>query len=1023
MRKIAWWSLLLPACVLLLPAAASGACTNDERCDAVDLGKLDRGMTLGDRLQGLYDNNCAGSSTDPNPSDDGGWFNDAGVWFRFETGNDPSPVTLVEALNDPEGTGDEIDLQLAVFRAITSSCDGVLRFEKSLSDNSSFDGTLPLFCLRPNTVYFILVDGGTSTAGSDRGVFGLQVRSLELTEAPDYRCTAQNLGPVPEGGATGPGGVQSNFCATSFGDPLSSTFATQVTVWYRFQAPSSGHVIIDGRSEGLLFPLGIQLALYRPVDNDCNSSFEEVASGYEGGDPDEQLQVTCLYPGETYYLMVDGFGTGGVGMFELSVRDAGDITPVTTIDTVLCAGERLQVGTSVYTESGNYVDTLQLQAGCDSIIRTNLTVLTPVSLLLDQTELAVWEEAPGSAVAKAGGGTGNYAFEWCDGTTGSENRNLIAGEDCFLRVEDTRGCSADTTFSVSFTTLILPAAQAQPARCAGDDSALFSVVAGNGIAPYTYRWESLNGAGDGQGELAADGQSFRVDSLPAGDYRITLADAYSDTSFVLSLLEPAPLQLSASQQTDASCYGSCDGALDLQASGGTGAYRYAWSNGQRGAKVNDLCSGSYSLTLTDENACITNATYTINEPPEFIATASELQSVRCFGEANGRAEVTTNGQPAAYTWSNGRDSALVSGLSAGAYTVIVTNVDGCADTASVQITQPEAPLSARITETESISCHGAADGRLEASISGPYESIALNWSDGIQTIDPGQLPAGIYQLQATNERGCTAIARYVLNEPAPIRADLNARDITCLDPDNGGEIRIGEVSGGKPAFTFSLDGIIFQQSSFFAGLFPGSYEVVIQDAEGCEAQFPVTIAGPPDLRVNLGGDRSIQLGDTLQLLARANSSNLQYTWESAEGAFDVEGAFVEAVPLQSKAYRVTVRDTVTLCTATDMAFITVRKDRKVFVPTAFSPNGDGINDRFSLFTGQGTTAVRWLRIFSREGALVYEAENLSSGDTGIGWDGRFRGQMLSSGVYVYAAEIEFLDGVSEIFKGEVVLMR
>lgn len=1023
MRKIVMWSTLLPVCLWLIPAAASGACTNDERCDAVDLGQLNKGETLGDASLGLYDNTCGGSSTDPNPSDEGGWFNDAGVWFRFETGSDPGPMVLIEALNDPEGTGDEIDLQLAVYRAITSSCDGILRYEESLSDNNSFDGTLPLLCLSPNSTYYILVDGGSSASGSRTGVFGLQVRSLDVREGPDYRCTAEDLGRVPEGGAMAAAGVQSNFCATSFGDPAATAFATQVTVWYKFEAPSSGHVLIEGRSEGLLYPLGIQLALYRPAGGNCNGSFEEIASGYEESSSDENLQVTCLYPGETYYIMVDGFGVGGIGMFELAVRDAGDITPVTTLDTVLCAGESLQVGTSVYTESGNYVDTLQLQAGCDSIVRTSLTVLSPVEIVLDQTEMAIWGGRPGAAIAKAGGGAGNYTFEWCDGQTGPENRALPAAGECFLRVSDERGCAADTTFTVDFTTRIFPSIQTRPARCAGEANAGFEVAAANGIAPYTYQWTSAEGGERGQGELSADDQSFAVGDLPAGDYRVTLSDAYSDTSFTVSLEEPEALQLNPVLQQDASCYGACDGALDIQAAGGTGAYRYAWSNGGQGGKADGLCAGAYRLTLTDDNGCTTSADYAIGQPPEFIAEATELQAVRCFGEANGRAVVNTNGQPVSYAWSNGADSTEVAGLTAGNYRVTVTNADGCLDTAGVQITQPEAPLEVRISETNPVSCHGAADGRLEAGISGPYESLALEWSDGIQAVDPTRLGAGIYELTATNERGCIATARYVLNEPAPIRAGLSARDVTCLDPENGGEIRVGEVSGGRPAYQYSLDGVFFQQSSVFAGLFPGAYEVVIRDATGCEAQFPASVQGPPELRVSLGGDRSIQLGDTLQLLARANSTNLQYTWEPAAEPFETEGGFLQAVPLQSTAYRVTVRDTVTFCTATDAALITVRKERKVFAPTAFSPNGDGVNDFFTIFTGQGTAGIRYLRIFSRDGALTYEAENLLSGDEYSGWDGRFRGQPMPAGVYVYFAEIDFIDGVTEGFKGEVVLIR
>lgn len=1013
----------------IIPDGVSGnlplpaACTNDDICDAVDLGVLANGAVLGDAGQGLYDNTCATNSTDRQPADDGSFYNDAGVWFRFRTGDDPTPLILIGARNDPEGTGDQIDLEMAVYRSFGGDCDDFLRYEGGISDRSTLDGLFFLNCPRPNTTYFILIDGTFNGPGLERGVFGVELREIEVTEAADAPCSAEAMGVVPERGTIATDGVRSNACATSFGDPRPTAFATQVTVWFTFQAPASGHVRIDGLSQGTIRPLGVQLALFLPDNRRCTGNFQEIASAYTSGSSDESMEVTCLYPGETYYIMVDGFGAGGRGMFSIAVTDLGDITPVTQLDTTLCFGDSLQVGQSIYTRTGNYIDTLQVEAGCDSIVLTNLTVLDPLRLTIDQTEPAVWQGTPGTATVAATGGAGSYAYEWCDGTAAPINDQLIADSECTVQVTDGMGCQTDTSFTVAFTTLISLTFDTMQVRCAGDSSGQFSFSAANGIAPYQFRWRSSSGLMEEQGQLMTDNQQMLYELLPAGDYELTVSDAYSDTVVTLTISEPPPLSVALLKKEDVSCFGLCDGAVEVEAGGGTGALRYRWSNSTQMSNIAQLCAGRYALTVADQNDCHTEISYVVEEPPEFVAFANEHQEVSCFGGTDGVAVVRTNGRPVSFIWSNGRDSAVVRGLTAGSYAVTVTNEDGCQAASETRITEPAAPLTLGVEEEQSVSCFGASDGILRAVAGGPFETLSYSWNNGQPADRIQEVGAGTYSVVATNERGCRAEVEYTLSEPEAIHAVVTPRDLTCLDPDNGGELRLDSVGGGRPAYEFSLDGVFYQTAPVFNGLLAGEYEVIVRDKAGCEASFPAVVEPPPVLRVDLGGDRQLVLGDTIRVAARANSINLIYNWEPTNLRPTFHPSTIEIGPVNSTAVRVTVVDTVNSCTATDHIFLTVRKDRRIYIPNAFSPNGDGVNDQFMIFGGKGVKSVRSFRVFSRSGALVHEARNLMPNDETYAWDGAFRGQRLSSGVFVFAAEIEFLDGIVEVFKGDLMLIR
>lgn len=1003
---------------------------NDRICNAVPLGTLSGVQTLGDKDNIGFNNICGTNTGDPNPAFDGSisntFSNDKGVWFTFNSGDDPSGLIAVNAVSDPLNVGDPMVLQIAIYSTTSNTCTGFPRLRSvAIEQNMSGSVQTLLECPSANTNYYILVDGDAGSTETLFGHFGLEVENVDVREAANRVCDADHLGTIPEGGQISSGNY-SNFCANRIGDPNVSGFSIERSVWFSFVAPSSGHLIIEGIPDDTYKGLDVQLALFESTGTDCSGPLREVGSQYDDQDPNETLQLSCLFPGQTYYLLVDG-GIDFDGIFSLTLSDAGDITPRTMIDTVLCAGESLPVGSSLYSETGSFIDTINLQGSCDSIVFSEITVLPPLEVEVEQTKIAFGEgEANAIAELTIAGGTGNYTIAWCNGESTPIASALIGGDNCCVTVSDDNGCTVEVCLDVEFTDEIIPTVESDTLACFGDENGEIRFSVMNGTAPYTYTWQKADNSLNGNGDLTADGEQVSLTSLTAGDYTINISDDFDDTTFTVTVQQPDLVVINLLEQQNASCFGICDGILEVVVEGGVPPYQLQWNTGDTSSRIVGLCANlgdSYFLTVTDANGCGGIFSTVITEPLEFIVTAQEQKAVSCFGGLDGEASLSLiNGTAASILWSTGQVGEIAGGLPAGTYTVTVTNTDGCQGEGTAQVSQPNAPVGVRIENLNPISCSGDQDGILKAVVSGPGERFTYIWSTGANSDISADLGTGDYQVSVRNEKGCEADAEFFLSEPAPLSATLGKKDLTCLDPPNGGEIYIEKVSGGTPDYVFAVDDGLFQTSTVFQQLEEGAYTVTIQDLAACELQLPIEVLGPPVLTVDLGEDQTISLGDSVLLSPVANSQAVVYAWKDPDGIF-AEGDNIWLKPTFTRQYTIDAFDTETSCTASDQIVIQVDKSRKVFIPNVFDPGSIQGNELLQIYAGVGVVAIRSFRVFTRAGDQVFERLNFLPNAVNAGWDGTFRNQPLNSGVYVYFAEIEFVDGLTEVFSGDVLLRR
>ncbi len=292
--------------------------------------------------------------------------------------------------------------------------------------------------------------------------------------------------------------------------------------------------------------------------------------------------------------------------------------------------------------------------------------------------------------------------------------------------------------------------------------------------------------------------------------------------------------------------------------------------------------------------------------------------------------------------------------------------------------------------------------------------------------------AGNFTLVVSNPvTGCRAEDMVLIRDNTNI-VELHARalPVTCLSA--FGAIVVDSVTGGAQPYVFSLNGAPFVGQSVFSTLDPGAYTLVVQDATGCQSSTTLQIDAATTLDVqlvaNLPGDNpyTLTLGESTTLTALVNIPEDQIQsvrWLPDTLTLTCATCLEQTVrPFYTTGYAVTITD-VNGCTARDDLLLFVRRDPDIYIPNVFSPNGDGLNDVFMIFGGRQVRQIRSFLIFTRWGESIFQANNFQPNDPAHGWNGVFRNQQMNSGVYVYFAEVEYIDGEVVIFKGDVVLME
>ena len=462
---------------------------------------------------------------------------------------------------------------------------------------------------------------------------------------------------------------------------------------------------------------------------------------------------------------------------------------------------------------------------------------------------------------------------------------------------------------------------------------------------------------------------------------------------------------------------------------------YAWSGPggftSSAATPNVNVPGNYLLTITGTNGCTSTAVAVVNPDvnlPQVTTTGNTITcaipSVNISASANVSVNWSWTG-PGGFTSTQANNSVTAPG----SYTVVATAANGCSVTAAAEVAADVAPPVILTQTPNELNCT-TTQVSLNAAVQGSgvftYAWTGGNIVSGANSQSPVVSLAGPYTVVVTNtQNGCSAqqIVTVPINNDVPSAAVRNVRDVSCFG-DTNGSISITNVTGGTPPLVYSINGgQTFNSSPSFTNLSPNSYDVVIQDVNGCELMFSVVIDEPEELIVNLGLDTTIHLGNSLEL----SLNDVVNIPERVKQQIVTPAGFLTndslITPIYSFRYTVTVLDS-NGCRASDDRLVIVDRTRKVYVPNIFTPEGENSeNQIFRIYGGEDVAEIKSFRVYNRWGEEVHNYFNFLPDSPAHGWDGTVRGKKVTPAVYVWYAEILFKDGLIELFKGDVTLMR
>jgi hypothetical protein len=552
------------------------------------------------------------------------------------------------------------------------------------------------------------------------------------------------------------------------------------------------------------------------------------------------------------------------------------------------------------------------------------------------------------------GGVAPYGFLWSNGEVTEDLSNLTAGT-YFVVVTDANGCTAGGSWIVTEPDALFVEGTPTPVLCNGGNTGSIDITVGGGVMPYAYLWN--NGA-----------TSEDISGLTAGTYTVVITDANNcTTTNNWTVTEPTALALAATVN-NATCFGRANGSIDLTVSGGTPAYSYLWSNGETTQDLNGLAAGTYGVTVTDANGCVANDSWTIGEPAQ-IAITGIVTNVSCNGGSNGAIDITVTGgtMPYYYYWSNGQSSEDLTGLSAGTYTVYVSDANQCSAMETFTVGQPDA-LDATAVIT-GVNCNGENNGAIDLTVTGGTTPYGFAWSTGETTEDIGSLFAGTYTVTITDANNCELVDSWVVTEPSNVSWFGSVQNVSCYGG-NDGYIQ-GTTLGGTPPYTYQWSS--GQTTENIYNLSAGLYYLTVTDAHGCNAftfrevlQPALLVVDPVAVITNVscfgGSDGAIDITVT------GGTMPYSYLWSNGATSEDISG-------LAIGTYTVVVTDA-HQCTATGSWTIT-QPDAialsAVATPVACAGGNDGAID-LTVTGGTAPFSFLW-----SNGALTEDISGLSAG--------------------------------------------
>lgn len=471
-------------------------------------------------------------------------------------------------------------------------------------------------------------------------------------------------------------------------------------------------------------------------------------------------------------------------------------------------------------------------------------------------------------------------------------------------------------------------------------------------------------------------------------------------------------------------------SIQLSALGNPTGFVFQWSgpNGFMSSEQSPTVTegGEYTLLVEGLNGCTQHLMSNIDVDTLLPAFSLSDVVLNCQLTSS---TLSANIMNADYVWTGPNNftasSQSINVQEVGFYNLEITGDNGCANVQTAEVIG-DFELPALISEDAQIECD-EINVLIEATTN---ESGTIQWvgTNGFNSniANPTVENPGSYSVTfIADDNGCSNTVDIIVSQEDPVLAEARLQSPICFG--ETGSIEFDNVQGGLPPYVYSIDGgQSFSGITAYNNLSSGNYDLVIQDSGDCEWTDQLQVNSAPFLFSELETEIEIDYGDSVQLLPIINfSENIiqSVIWSPSEGLSCNNCLEPFASPITDQTYRLEIITEDGCLTDTEV-FFKVRNDKDLFIPNAFSPNNDGNNDGFTVFTDLSKVVeVKRMIVVDRWGAIVFANDNFLPNDTGLGWDGTHKGAELNPGVFVYYINVEWLDGTISDYKGDVTLMK
>ncbi len=933
------------------------------------------------------------------------------VWFSFVATAINVNINIIG--NTAVNTGGTLGRpEVALF---SGSCGSLTELECRSDGINSHVAELYASGLSVGETYYIVVDGRNNDVGS----FQLCINNFNPIPEPSGDCnTAVVLCDKSSFNVEALSGAGFNTNEITDGSPCGGNgcgYGEDNSAWYKWTCKDSG-------------PLTFTLTPQNPSD-DLDFWVYELPSGIDNCN--NKTPLLCMASGEIVGEPLSewvactgatGAASGDSDTNENCGCDTGNNNFVRPLDMV--AGRSYALIVMNFSGTGNG---FSIEFGGSGTFQGPEAAFTS-----DPPNSVCWGESitftdnSTSSISPVVGWTWNFGSGATPQTATGQGPHIVnystpGTKSITLTIENQAGCLITETSTIFVDPCCVPIdidVVKQDLFCPDDNDGVIDLTVTGANPPYNYSWS--NGA-----------SSEDINNLGVGTYTVQIVDGYGCQANASIEIEAPPSLDAGIDIIQPTCAGGTDGAITLTTTGGTPPYLYNWDNTGFSSNngLTNLPISVHDVVIQDAVGCEQNYTIDVRELElELDPNVQVVVPPSCFGYSDGSITITlSNGQaPYLYDFNDGNgpvSSNLIQNIPAGTYNVDVTDANGClGEFYGIIVTAPD-PLGASLISVD-VSCYGDTDGVATAMVTGGTVPYSYQWAPSISqnNFEISNLAPGNYTVDVTDANGCTITGGTTIGEPDPVTIlGIVATDNECFGGAEG-SLTV-TATGGNAPYEYSADGINFQASPVLTDLAAGPYVVTVRDMFGCDFTGSASITEPFEIIVEARYDQEIALGCIAELQAVVNTADDHtYTWWPTETLSCTDCSTPVASPVVTTTYYVEI-ETDKGCMAMDSVTITVNAIRDIYIPNAFTPNYDGVNDVFLIFAGKAIGQIRRFDVYNRWGGQVFHAENIPANDLSYGWDGTFNGKRVNPGVFVYTAEVEYLDGVVEQFAGDVTVVE